>query len=105
MGCGWYKDEHGNVIHINHGRSPGRKLKCKFCGREYRGGKLCDFPMEHGKTCDAQMCDRCATTVGLYDSPMEGSKLKRINDTFDLCPIHKDRKEEMRAFVKAQRQI
>jgi hypothetical protein len=37
--------------------------KCEFC-RMRPHTKLCDFPAGPGKTCDAKMCDRCATHVG-----------------------------------------
>jgi len=49
--------------------------RCKFC-RNKRATKLCDYPsgvwvsphmvLKHGKriTCDAQMCDDCATNLG-----------------------------------------
>lgn len=40
---------------------------CNFCGRF--STKLCDFPIKvgdigHTRTCDAPMCDACATRVG-----------------------------------------
>jgi len=50
------------------------KEQCRFCGRP--ATKLCDYPVgewvsphmvkEYGKrmTCDAKMCDRCATNLG-----------------------------------------
>jgi hypothetical protein len=52
-----------------------RSKRCKFCcNRE--ASKLCDFPVgPRAKTCDAEMCDRCATCVG----PDQ-----------DFCPKHKD---------------
>jgi hypothetical protein len=54
------------VIHVNRGRSTrGPKRHCKFCGEGYYGGKLCDYPVGNGRTCDAQMCDECARTLGL----------------------------------------
>jgi len=41
---------------------------CKFCGK-HRATKLCDFRVKvgsigHTRTCDAEMCDVCAHTVG-----------------------------------------
>ncbi len=90
MPCEWYETSDGGVMHINRGRSPGRRMKCKFCGCDYResDGKLCDFPVEHGKTCDAAMCPTCAVTVGRQKTDV-GAGLKRLNDTIDLCPIHR----------------
>jgi hypothetical protein len=53
----------------------GRRQKpCRWCGRPHT--KLCDFPLsgaKAGKTCDAPMCDRCATSVG---------------PNLDYCPPH-----------------
>jgi hypothetical protein len=49
------------------GRRHAKATPCKFCGRP--STKLCDFPMYIGnavqvRTCDAPMCDACATNVG-----------------------------------------
>jgi hypothetical protein len=47
---------------------------CKSCGR--RSTKLCDYKLsgsKSGKTCDAPICDHCATSVG---------------KNLDLCPVH-----------------
>lgn len=44
---------------------------CRFCGKT--SSKLCDFPVSKKSTCDAPMCDDCATSIG-QDS--------------DLCPAH-----------------
>ena len=89
MPCDWLKDKDGNnVIHLNMGHSRGQKKNCKFCHREYREGKLCDFPVGNDRTCDAEMCNGCARTLGRGDVPI-GHGLKRINDTFDVCPIHR----------------
>lgn len=90
MPCEWYKMADGTVMHINRGRSR-KKLQCKFCKATYTEGKLCDFPIGNGKTCDAQMCNRCAITVGLQEADI-GHGMKRIGDTVDLCPIHKSSK-------------
>lgn len=84
----WVRDEHGTVIHLNTGRSRGRKKHCKFCTRNYHGGRLCDFPVGEGRTCDAEMCESCCVTLGRQDSDM-GHGLKRINDSVDVCPIHR----------------
>ena len=91
MPCEWYKAADGTVMHINRGRQPGKKMVCKFCHKPYRegtNGKLCDFPVGNGKTCDAAMCGDCATTVGLQDTDI-GAGMKKLGDTVDLCPIHK----------------
>lgn len=85
----WLKDKDGNVIHLNMGHSAGRKRLCKFCQQKYREGKLCDFPIGEGRTCDAEMCSRCAVTLGRQDTPIGGG-LKRMNDTIDVCPIHRE---------------
>ncbi len=59
------------AIICSHGR---RAPKCRFCDRT--SAKLCDFLLigsKAGKTCDAPLCDRCATSVG---------------PDRDLCPPH-----------------
>ena len=61
------------VVHINIGRQ--RSFRCHFCNRW--SDKLCDFPIKPGKTCDARICSKCATSVG----PDQ-----------DHCPRHKDAK-------------
>jgi len=88
MPCEWYEKD-GVVMHINRGHSRGPKRHCKFCHAEYYGGKLCDFPLGNGRTCDAAMCDECARTIGRQASDA-GHGLKRLNDTIDVCPIHRD---------------
>jgi hypothetical protein len=89
MPCEWLKDEKtGTVIHINRGRG-GKKKPCPFCKRGWVS-KLCDYPIGNGKTCDAEICDRCATQLGHQNTPYgEGTSLVRLNDTIDVCPIHK----------------
>jgi hypothetical protein len=77
----------GTVAHINRGRD-GRKQTCKFCGQRYSEGKLCDFPVGNGRTCDAAMCDGCARTLGSQHTDI-GNGMKRLNDTIDVCPIHR----------------
>lgn len=87
--CEWLKTADGVVIHVNRGRSTrGPKRHCKFCGKDYYGGKLCDFPVGNGRTCDAQMCDECARTLGRGEVEI-GHGIKRLNDTIDVCPIHR----------------
>lgn len=86
--CEWYEKD-GVVIHVNRGRSGGQKRHCKFCNSDYRdGGKLCDFPVGNGRTCDAQMCNECARTLGSQNSDAGGG-MKRLGDTIDVCPIHR----------------
>jgi len=85
MPCEWLQGPNGSVIHL-HTRG-GRKKQCPFCKRGWVS-KLCDFPVGHGKTCDAEMCVDCTTTVGHQNTEIGGG-LKRMNDTVDLCPIHK----------------
>lgn len=50
------------------------RKRCFFCKNRYQT-KLCDFPVGNKKTCDAPMCDLCATSVG-HD--------------LDYCPKHKN---------------
>jgi hypothetical protein len=86
--CEWLKTADGVVMHINRGRGGGRKLVCKFCTRKYSDGKLCDFPVGNGRTCDAAMCSECARTLGSQDTDIGGG-MKRLGDTIDVCPIHR----------------
>lgn len=87
MPCEWYKTADGVVMHINRGRSGGRKKICPFCKRGFVS-KLCDYPVGNGKTCDAEMCDQCSRTLGRQDVDVGGG-LKRLNDTLDVCPLHR----------------
>ena len=89
MPCEWYEKD-GVIIHVNRGRSPGRMMKCRFCNLSYRraDGKLCDFPIGEGRTCDAEMCRSCARTLGKQATDAGGG-LKRLNDTIDVCPDHR----------------
>jgi hypothetical protein len=87
MPCEWYKTVDGTVIHINRSRR-GRKQECKFCHQKYSEGKLCDFPVGNGKTCDAAMCNECTRTIGNQHTEIGGG-MKRLNDTIDVCPIHR----------------
>ncbi len=87
MPCEWIKGPNGEVIHINRGRSGGKKKPCPFCKRGLVS-KLCDYPVGSGKTCDAEMCDQCKTTLGSQETEFAPG-FKRMNDTLDVCPIHK----------------
>lgn len=87
MPCEWLKHESGAVVHINRGRG-GKKKQSPFCKRGHVA-KLCDYPIGHGKTCDADMCLQCCTTLGRQDVEVGGG-FKRMNDTLDVCPIHKN---------------
>lgn len=87
MPCEWLKSPDGTVIHINRGRG-GKVMTCQFCRRRYTEGKLCDFALGDGKTCDAAMCEQCATTVGGQHSDL-GDGFTKLNDTVDYCPNHK----------------
>jgi hypothetical protein len=56
----------------------GRRNQFKPCATcSHLATKLCDFPTGNGKTCDAPICDGCATEVGMG---------------IDYCPKHKDAK-------------
>jgi hypothetical protein len=94
MPCEWLKDKDGNVIHLNYGRSGGKKKLCPFC-KKGRVSKLCDFPLtdslvpgEEPKTCDAEMCDGCARTLGRGQVQIAPG-LYRMNDSIDVCPTHR----------------
>ena len=100
MPCEWYEKD-GVVIHINRGRSRGPRRTCKFCHQEYYGGKLCDFPVAPDRTCDAEMCNECARTIGRQASDAGGG-LKRLNDTIDVCPIHRDRAVAQGGQIRAE---
>ena len=90
MPCEWLKTNDGGMIHINRGRGGGAKPKiCPFC-KSGKVSKLCDYPLtEDGKkTCDAEMCDRCARTLGRGEVRIS-EHLTRLNDTIDVCPIYR----------------
>ena len=53
----------------NQARGGGR---CYICDKP--STKLCDAPVEQGRTCDRNICDRHATRVG---------------PNLDVCPAHK----------------
>lgn len=78
MACKWIKLADGTHVHINMGNSGKKRVQCRFCRRGWIS-KLCDFPVGHGKTCDAGFCDACAATVG---------------PNVDYCPIHKGQTPE-----------
>lgn len=59
--------------------SRGSQVKRCKCGK--RATKACDYKLKGrliGKTCDALLCDRCATSAG---------------EDLDLCPVHARMKE------------
>jgi len=92
MPCEWLRGPNGEVIHVKTPRRPGRLMKCRFCTYNYResDGKLCDFPVGEVKTCDAAMCPSCTQTLGRQETDI-GHGMKKMDDTFDLCPIHRDK--------------
>lgn len=70
MHCRPLVNADGNIYGFACGRGPKR---CK-CGR--KSTKICDHQLTGklaGKTCDAPLCDNCATPVG---------------KDRDLCPVH-----------------
>jgi hypothetical protein len=86
MPCDTLKTASGITV-VCSGR--GRKKQCPFCKRGWVS-KLCDYPIGHGKTCDAGMCDRCASTMGRQETVVAPG-LTRPNDTIDVCPIHAEK--------------
>lgn len=79
MACEWIKLPDGTIVHLNLGkkRHACRSL-CRFCRKPNHWISLmCDFPVGHGKTCDAGMCSECSTNV---------------RKGIDYCPIHKGQK-------------
>lgn len=89
MPCEWLRTPDGTVVHVNRGRTRGQKMRCKFCHKDYYGGKLCDFPIGNGRTCDAAMCDECSRTLGAQEREI-GDGFARMRDTIDVCPIHRE---------------
>lgn len=87
--CEWLKMADGTAVHINRRRGS-KRVTCKFCGVTYNrdDGKLCDFPVGNGRTCDAAMCRACARTLG-SQATVIGNGIKKLNDTIDVCPIHR----------------
>ena len=100
MGCEWLQMPDGSIAHLNTGRGRGPKRHCKFCHHDYYGGKLCDFPIGNGKTCDAEMCDGCARTLGSQATDI-GRGVKKLGDTIDVCPIHRGRASVQGGKLKA----
>jgi hypothetical protein len=76
MHCEVLKNNEGKPIGMICGVRRAPRRVCKFCNRDFVR-KLCDFPSTPSKTCDAGMCDRCATSTG---------------PDRDYCPNHKDQK-------------
>lgn len=70
MGCEWVKVGDTWAIVRFGGK---RKNFCEFC-HERAASKLCDATLHNGETCDAAMCDVCATKGG---------------KDIDYCPDHK----------------
>lgn len=63
------RDATGKVVGGGFACSRGSALDRlrKFCGCGRPATKLCDYPLrgpKAGKTCDAPLCERCATVVG-----------------------------------------
>lgn len=89
MGCEWLKTDDGMVIHMRVSNQGGKKKRCPFC-KTGKVSKLCDYPLieGEGRTCDAEMCDACSRTLGRGDARI-GPGLSRINDTLDVCPLHR----------------
>jgi hypothetical protein len=65
----------------------GRRQRCKFCSTG-SCTKLCDHPVRSG-TCDAPMCDRCATSVG---------------PEMDYCPPHARHAEKQQSLFAAEKE-
>lgn len=60
MACKWVKLPDGGFAHLK--LAGGRRPKpCSVCGGP--GGRLCDFPLGGGKTCDASLCSKCAVPI------------------------------------------
>lgn len=77
MPCKFIPMPGGGYAHIKFANRPRRR--CRFCNTGWVD-KLCDFPTMidgNGKvrTCDAGMCQNCATSKG---------------PDVDYCPHHKD---------------
>lgn len=59
-----YRDPNGAFTAFICSPAYARRRPCRFCRTGFVT-KLCDFPVgPRGKTCDAGMCDTCATNVG-----------------------------------------
>lgn len=66
-------------------RTKGRRSVCRFCGNQFVT-KLCYFPTGKGRTCDAGMCDKCATPIA---------------HEVDYCPTHKHQRPAAQQSVLA----
>ena len=75
MPCEVFTTKGGTVRGFICTRGPKKLHRCGVCGQP--GDKLCDWPMPDGKTCDAQLCDKCAVQSG---------------PNLDYCPHHKRNK-------------
>lgn len=71
MACEFFRSDDGKVVGVMCSRGP--KKRCVYCGKPMT--KLCDYPLEDGKTCDVPMCSACATHIG---------------DDLDVCRKHSD---------------
>jgi hypothetical protein len=80
MPCEWVKFGDSFAICCSRGK---KRHWCQFC-HERAATKLCDAPLPGGKTCDAAICDVCATKGG--------------ND-IDYCPGHKDEAKQGALFA------
>lgn len=69
MACEWVKFAGTVAIVCSHGKKP---KWCVFC-HERPATRLCDFKVG-GRTCDAAMCDECATHIAANT---------------DYCPDHR----------------
>jgi hypothetical protein len=60
-----------------------RRKSCKFCRGD--ADKQCDFKLrgsKAGKTCDANLCSKCAVTQGTHGVGAHSG------DSIDYCPPH-----------------
>jgi hypothetical protein len=67
-------DSDGNRIGIACGHESSHT--CSSCKRS-GARKRCDFPLQHGGTCDRWLCSSCAIVQSRNGS-----------DTVDFCPAH-----------------
>lgn len=66
-----------------------RQPRCKVCGKT--AGKICDFPIiGKGKknTCDAKLCDACATEIDPERLPKKFIGTIPGHDKIEVCPAH-----------------
>jgi len=74
-GNGPYKASHPGYAFVRMcGDVVDKTWACSRCSR--LATRLCDYPMGNGRTCDAPLCDECAS------SPYE------IGADIDFCPTH-----------------